>query len=65
MIKLILAAALSFAATFLAATAHAQQYLTKFVRIINAQGPGTVDVISRAYAQLLSRAWGQPVVVEQ
>ncbi len=53
------------AALCLAASANAQQYPTKLVRIINAQGPGTVDVISRAYAGILSKAWGQPVVVEQ
>lgn len=45
--------------------AFAQTYPSKLVRIVNAQGPGTVDVISRAYAQHLAAKWGQAVVVEQ
>ena len=48
-----------------AQTAFSQVYPSKLVRIINAQGPGTLDVISRAYAQHLTKKWGQPVVVEQ
>ncbi len=59
-VRFILALALGFATA-----ATAQTYPTKLVRIINAQGPGTVDVISRAYAQILSKSWGQPVIVEQ
>src|ERR1035437_8905879 len=44
--------------------AHAQAFPSKVVRIINAQGPGTLDVLARGYAQELTRYWGQPVVVE-
>jgi tripartite-type tricarboxylate transporter receptor subunit TctC len=58
-------AAVVLAALCMASLAQAQTYPAKLVRIINAQGPGTVDVISRAYAQHLSKAWGQPVIVEQ
>ncbi|MFM9972034.1 MAG: Bug family tripartite tricarboxylate transporter substrate binding protein [Burkholderiales bacterium] len=42
----------------------AQTFPSKVVRIVNAQGPGTLDVLSRGYAQELSKYWGQPVVVE-
>ncbi len=42
----------------------AQAFPAKVVRIINAQGPGTLDVLARAYAQELTKYWGQPVVVE-
>lgn len=44
--------------------AWAQPYPTKVVRIINAQGPGALDGLTRAYAQELTRYWGQPVIVE-
>ena len=40
-----------------ATAATAQPYPTKLVRIINAQAPGTVDIVSRAYAQILGKAW--------
>jgi tripartite-type tricarboxylate transporter receptor subunit TctC len=52
-------AALSFAAPALP-----QAFPARVVRIINAQGPGVLDVVSRGYAQELSRFWGQPVIVE-
>jgi tripartite-type tricarboxylate transporter receptor subunit TctC len=48
-----------------AGTGYAQAYPSRLVRILNAQGPGTLDVISRGYAQHLTKKWGQPVVVEQ
>src|SRR5262245_37607604 len=48
-----------------AATAAAQDFPTRQVRIIVPQSPGGVtDVIARALAQRLAEAWGQPVVVE-
>ena len=47
-----------------ATAAHAQSFPTKVVRIINAQGPGVLEVVSRGYAQELSKMWGQPVIVE-
>lgn len=43
---------------------YAQAFPSKVVRIINAQGPGPLDVLARGYAQELTRYWGQPVVVE-
>mgnify|MGYP003349619756 CR=1 FL=1 len=42
----------------------AQTFPTKVVRIINAQGPGALDGLARAYAQELTKYWGQPVIVE-
>src|SRR5262245_59536518 len=48
-----------------AATAAAQDFPTRQVRIVVPQSPGGVtDVIARAVAQRLSEMWGQPVVVE-
>lgn len=47
-----------------APTVQAQPFPAKVVRIVNAQGPGTLDAISRGYAQELSKYWGQPVIVE-
>lgn len=44
--------------------AHAQTFPAKVVRIVNAQGPGALDGLTRAYAQELTRYWGQPVIVE-
>jgi tripartite-type tricarboxylate transporter receptor subunit TctC len=45
-------------------SAYAQQFPLKPVRIVNAQGPGTLDALSRAYAQELTRYWGHAVIVE-
>lgn len=57
-----------FAAAALAvhhsAFVNAQAFPSKVVRIVNAQGPGTLDAISRGYAQELTKYWGQPVIVE-
>jgi tripartite-type tricarboxylate transporter receptor subunit TctC len=47
------------------ATAAAQDFPTRQVRIVVPQSPGGVtDVIARAVAQRLSDTWGQPVIVE-
>jgi tripartite-type tricarboxylate transporter receptor subunit TctC len=47
------------------ASAQAQDYPTRQVRIIVPQSPGGVtDVVARAVAQRLAELWGQPVVVE-
>lgn len=51
-------------ALLMVAQAWAQPFPSKVVRIINAQGPGTLDILARGYAQELTRYWGQPVVVE-
>jgi tripartite-type tricarboxylate transporter receptor subunit TctC len=53
------------AALALAATAHAQQFPTKPIRIIVAYTPaGTTDILARAIGQKMSEKWGQPVIVE-
>ncbi len=58
---LLLACLLSFGVT----TAHAQQFPSKPVRIINPFAPGgATDIIARMMAQKLNEAWGQAVVVE-
>lgn len=61
--KLIRAAALTLA--FLVPAAHADSYPAKTVRIIvpYATGGGT-DILARLFAQKLSDAWGQAVIVE-
>jgi tripartite-type tricarboxylate transporter receptor subunit TctC len=56
---LLAAAAVSFSGPL-----RTQPFPAKVVRIINAQGPGVLDVVARGYAQELTRFWGQPVVVE-
>ncbi len=49
----------------LAATAPAQDYPTRTIRVIIPLGPGGGgDVFTRALADELQKAWGQPVVVE-
>ena len=48
-----------------AATAAAQDFPTRQVRIVVPQSPGGVtDVVARALAQRLAEVWGQTVVVE-
>jgi tripartite-type tricarboxylate transporter receptor subunit TctC len=50
---------------FSVATASAQQFPSKAVRIINPFAPGgATDIIARQMAQKLTEAWGQAVVVE-
>jgi len=47
------------------ASAHAQQFPSKPVRIINPFAPGgATDIIARTMAQKLTEMWGQAVVVE-
>jgi len=48
-----------------AAAAHAQTWPSKPVRIVVAYPPGGgIDVMARQIGERLTRAWGQPVVVE-
>src|SRR4051812_37275934 len=55
-------AILAFAAV---ASASAQNYPTKPIRIVIAQAPGSAtDVISRVVGNRLSEALGQPVIIE-
>jgi tripartite-type tricarboxylate transporter receptor subunit TctC len=57
-------AALAFVA-MLAPAAHAQPFPSKPIRIVNAFAPGgPSDLLSRAIAEKLQAAWGQPVIVE-
>ena len=54
-----------FACALSIATATAQQFPSKTVRIINPFAPGgATDIIARQMAQKLTEAWGQAVVVE-
>src|SRR5690349_9844067 len=58
-------ALLCVAALAAAASAIAQTYPSKPVRILIAQAPGSAtDVISRVVANRLSEALGQPIVIE-
>ena len=58
-------AALSCVMALLAATAQAQAFPNKPVRIIVGFSPGGgTDILARILAQRLSEAWGQSVVVE-
>ncbi|MGH8849064.1 MAG: tripartite tricarboxylate transporter substrate binding protein, partial [Polaromonas sp.] len=60
-----LAALALAAAAFLPAGAGAQQFPTKPVRIITPfPVGGGPDGVARLVADKLSRAWGQPVIVE-
>lgn len=60
-----LAALALAAAGLLPATASAQQFPTKPVRIITPfPVGGGPDGVARLVADKLSRAWGQPVIVE-
>jgi tripartite-type tricarboxylate transporter receptor subunit TctC len=58
--------ALLFAvAMAVAASAHAQPYPSKVVKMVVAYAAGgATDVLTRAVAQRLSPMWGQPVVIE-
>jgi tripartite-type tricarboxylate transporter receptor subunit TctC len=48
-----------------AATANAQDYPTKAIKIVVPYAPGgATDVIARALAQKLGEAWHQSVIVE-
>ncbi len=55
----------ALSAALAAGAAAAQAYPSKPVRLITPFPPGGVaDIWSRAYAQELTRTWGQPVVVD-
>src|SRR3954447_14847655 len=57
--------ALSIVAFAVAASAHAQTWPHKPVRMILSLGPGSgADIGARLYADRLTKMWGQPVVVE-
>ncbi len=63
--KLIAALVLSVSALAASHAAMAQGWPTKPVRIINGFAPGgPSDLLSRAVADKLQAAWGQPVIVE-
>jgi tripartite-type tricarboxylate transporter receptor subunit TctC len=54
-----------FALVVWAATAHAQTYPTKVVRIIvGYPAGGSNDVVARMLANELTKVWGQQVIVE-
>src|SRR5581483_3586707 len=57
-------AAVAFAATFVA-PAQAQSWPTRPVKFIVPFGPGAgADIGARLFAEKLTKAWGQPVVIE-
>ena len=61
----IVKALIGLAALALTAWAHAQGFPDKAVKIVVAYTPGSAtDMITRAVAQRLSPAWGQPVIIE-
>ena len=47
-----------------AASAQAQQYPNRPIRMICPAGPGTLDILTRTISQKLSEFLGQPVIVE-
>jgi len=56
---------LAFAVLAYSSVVHAQPWPSKPVRIVVAYPPGGgIDVMARQIAERLTRAWGQPVVVE-
>jgi tripartite-type tricarboxylate transporter receptor subunit TctC len=56
---------LALAGALTAASAQAQAYPSKAIRIVEPAGPGSaVDVFARQFAPLLSEALGQPVVID-
>src|SRR3954447_18190807 len=57
--------ALSIVAFAVAASAHAQTWPHKPVRMILSLGPGSgADIGARLYADRLTKLWGQPVVID-
>jgi tripartite-type tricarboxylate transporter receptor subunit TctC len=58
-------AVLCTALAFVPALAWPQAFPVKAVRIVTLQVPGSsIDVAGRAYGDLLSKKWGQPVIME-
>ena len=60
-----LAASLSCAASYGAASQAGSDYPNRPIRIIVAYTPaGTTDILARAIGQKMTESWGQPVIVE-
>jgi len=63
--RLVVSSVVAVFATLGAASAHAQAYPSKPIRIIIAQAPGSAtDVISRVVGNRLQESLGQPIVIE-